>query len=1187
MNEAENGRPDPMETEECCRALIDEAPDGIFIADTDGRYVESNRSGCEMLGHTRDELLRLRVLDTIIPEEAPALAATLIDLKAGRTVARDWRMRRKDGSVMVAELNARMLRDGRILGIMRDMTKRRDTEFRVRASEEKFRLLMERANDPIFMADPDSGRIIDCNARAETLLGLSRSQIIGMHQAQLHPPEEADRYRRIFLDHVQRGSAIEEDVYVVRSDGKLIPVDISASVFEIGGHKILHAHFRDLTERRRQADILAKSQAVAHIGGWEVDMVTKTLYWTDETYRIHDLTPADYTPAIETAISFYTPESAELITTAVKAAMLTGQPYDLELELVTARQRRIWVRTAGEVQKQAGRVTKIYGVFQDITERKRMETLQRVSQQRLSYALEGSHDGLWDWNILTGEVFFSDRLVRMLDYEPGDLAPHAGIWEGLIHEEDQERVRRVLDEHLAGRLEYYETEHRLRTKGGGWKWILDRGKVVERDRQGRPVRMAGTHTDLSYRKQIEEALLQSQENLLLAQQVGHVGSWEIDLKSDLRQWSAETYRIFGCEPGTFTPTSPTSSAFYELVHPEDRDRVRAAAQQARASGSDYRVEHRIVRTDGAERHVISAAHILRDASGRPARMIGTVQDVSDQKKAEAKLRESEERHRSVIEALSEGIALQDRDARIMTFNPSACRILGLSEEQLLGRTSLDPRWRAIREDGSAFPGEEHPAIVTLRTGQPQSEVVMGIHKPNDDLTWVSINSRPLHLDAQGRPDGVVVSFHDITLRKQAEAITRCQNAVLKKIADGRPLNEVLDTLTHWIERLLPGTLCSILLLDDDGITLRAGSGGSLPAAYNQAIDGVKSGEGVGSCGTAVTRRSLIIVTDISTDPLWANYRDLALSHGLRSCWSMPVFSTERRVLGSFAIYHREPVAPKPHAVALLEAMSALAGVAVERVRAEARIHRLNAELEQRVRERTAQLEAANAELESFSYSVSHDLRAPLRHVTGFASLLIKQPVVEADANTRRMADTISGAAIRMGELIDDLLVFSRMGRAELATCPVDTSRLVAEVRDELLQDASGRAIDWQIAPLPVVQADLPTLRQVFTNLLGNAVKYTRNQTQARIDVRCEASEHEFTFAVRDNGVGFDMQYADKLFGVFQRLHRDEDFEGTGIGLANVRRIITRHGGRTWADARPGEGAAFFFTLPRAVTAHRP
>lgn len=228
------------------------------------------------------------------------------------------------------------------------------------------------------------------------------------------------------------------------------------------------------------------------------------------------------------------------------------------------------------------------------------------------------------------------------------------------------------------------------------------------------------------------------------------------------------------------------------------------------------------------------------------------------------------------------------------------------------------------------------------------------------------------------------------------------------------------------------------------------------------------------------------------------------------------------------------------------------------------------------------LEAANKELEAFSYSVSHDLRAPLRHIDGYAALLAKAATVSLDDKAKRYLHTISESATRMGQLIDDLLVFSRMGRQEMLRGTVNLNQLIASVLHDLRHDLQDRSISWTIAQLPDVTGDAAMLRQVFMNLVANAIKFTGTRPQATIEIGSrENGREEAVLFVRDNGVGFDMRYANKLFGVFQRLHRADEFEGTGIGLANVRRIIHRHGGKTWAEGALGQGATFYVSLPMA------
>lgn len=260
-----------------------------------------------------------------------------------------------------------------------------------------------------------------------------------------------------------------------------------------------------------------------------------------------------------------------------------------------------------------------------------------------------------------------------------------------------------------------------------------------------------------------------------------------------------------------------------------------------------------------------------------------------------------------------------------------------------------------------------------------------------------------------------------------------------------------------------------------------------------------------------------------------------------------------------------------------------AQIIAERKHAEEEILKVNAQLELRVRARTAELEAANKELEAFSYSVSHDLRAPLRHVQGYAEMLATAAAGRLSDKAQRYLQTISDASAEMGQLIDDLLAFSRMGRVEMSNGSVSLDQVVRETIRDLEMSTKGRNIAWDVAPLPQVMGDPSMLKQVFVNLIGNAVKYTRKRDAAEIQIGYAGDEEgQAVFFVRDNGAGFDMKYVHKLFGVFQRLHRADEFEGTGIGLAIVRRTVARHGGRTWAEGKVGDGATFYLTLQRAI-----
>ncbi len=393
---------------------------------------------------------------------------------------------------------------------------------------------------------------------------------------------------------------------------------------------------------------------------------------------------------------------------------------------------------------------------------------------------------------------------------------------------------------------------------------------------------------------------------------------------------------------------------------------------------------------------------------------------------------------------------------------------------------------------------------------------------------------------------------------QARLVTAVQD-----LSRAETVEDVQETVRH-AAREITGA---------DGATFVLRDGGNCHYVDEDAISPLWKGRKfpLRTCisGWVMLNRQAVVIPDIYADERIP--ADAYRPTFVRSLVMVPIRPDDPvGAIGNYWARHR---AAEPEEVELLQALANTTVVALENVR-------IRAELEERVRLRTAELEEANRELEAFSYSVSHDLRAPLRHISGYGELLGKRAGPALDAANRRYLDQIGGATRRMGQLIDDLLEFSRVGRSELKVQRVDVENLVREVQAALAPECADRGVTWEFGPLPAAMADPALLRQVLANLLGNAVKYTRQRAAARIQVTAvpAAGADRVVICVRDNGAGFDMRYAEKLFRVFSRLHGEDQFEGTGVGLATVQRILERHGQRIWAEAVPDQGATFYFTL---------
>jgi signal transduction histidine kinase len=445
--------------------------------------------------------------------------------------------------------------------------------------------------------------------------------------------------------------------------------------------------------------------------------------------------------------------------------------------------------------------------------------------------------------------------------------------------------------------------------------------------------------------------------------------------------------------------------------------------------------------------------------------------------------------------------------------------------------------------------------------------------------WLDTHAVPLR-DADSKVQSLLGITRDITERKQTERRLEIRNAVSRVLADASSLADATPGIIRAVCEAEAWEIGSIWDVDAVAGVLRCSEVWHRPDFPCEALVAqtreLTFARGAGLPGRVWTSGVIHHIPALALDDNYPR-QPLSLSAGLHCGLAFPIFAGNELtgVIDFAARDIREPDAPLKE---MFTAIGRQVGQFIERHRAEEQVRRLNAELEQRVIERTAQFEAANKELEAFSYSVSHDLRAPLRAVDGFSQAVLEDYGPQLPEEGRRYLQTIRGGAQKMGVLIDDLLTFSRLSRAPLNKQKINTSRLVRSVLEDLRDQQTGRRIELRIGELPACLGDQALLRQVWFNLLSNALKYTQKREAAVVEIGCEPGPECEVYFVRDNGTGFDMRYADKLFGVFQRLHRAEDYEGTGVGLAIVQRVIHRHGGRIWADAAVDRGATFFFTI---------
>ena len=893
-----------------------------------------------------------------------------------------------------------------------DITERKQVEEALRKSKERYRYLFENNPHPMWVYDRKTLAFLDVNEASTAKYGYSREEFLNMTIVDIRPPEDLGRLMENLAQPRQPLERSEGWRHRLK-DGTVIDVEITSHTIEIDGHESALVVAQDVTERKHAEEALRRSEALllqtgamAKVGGWELDLVTMTLVWSQETYRIHEIDPS-LQPDVEQAINYYAPEARPLIREAVQRAIEEGQPFDMELPLITAKNKRIWVRAIGQAEIRSGKPTRLFGTFQDITERRDAEAYLR----RFELLSEHSRDII---------LFMGNKDGRILEANAAAVQAYG-----------------------------YSRDELL-------------GLTIQ------DLRASGT------------------QNLTAEQML-----------------QADAHGIL-----------------FETIH-------------RRKDGTTFPVE---VSSQGA-------------TIGGVRTLISIIRDITDRKNAEKALLESEARFRSLFE--------ESADAHLLLENSifSDCNLAAVqmmrahSKEEILsvhpsklspeyqpdGRLSTEKvdemirialengsnrfEWIHRRKDGTDFPVEV--LLTSISTGERQV-----IH-----TVWRDITERK-------QIEQALQAAHDkleIKVQERTAALSQA-NALLQALMDNLPDHIYFKDLQSRFIRNSKSQ-ASLLGLNDPSEVVGKTDFDFFPHAarsYAEEQEVMRSGKPI---------------VDLEEWVVWPDGRETWVL-----TTKLPLRNSEGQTIGIFGISHD----------------------ITERKRSEQSIRQLNADLEKQ----TEQLQAANKELEAFSYSVSHDLRAPLRAIDGYTRILVEDYESILDEEGKRVCGVISREARRMGQLIDDLLSFSRLGRKEMYSSKIEMRTLVVSVLNELLKEEDRERIDVHIANLPVAKGDSSLIRQVWVNLLANAIKFSSKKERAVIEVGGKTTKEELIYYLRDNGAGFEMEYANKLFGVFQRLHSESEFSGTGVGLAIVQRIIRRHGGRIWAEGAVEKGATFYFALPR-------
>ena len=1103
----------------------------VLIKLPERTIAEINPAFEKMFGYTYAEIIGQPVDEIDYwadPSERNRVAEIL--LKEGKVNDLEFLYKTKSGATGHGVFYSEIIEqpdESYILTKVMDITGRKYAEEKLEKNSQLLQAIIEGTTDAIYLKDID-GKYLLFNHAAENFTGKKSSEVLGNDDTFLFPAEEAVAVMQGDHQVITEGKIATYEEYVTTSDGtKSTFLSTKGPILDKNGITVgLFGVTRDITEFRRGMEalhqreyLLSASQQAAHIGTWSWKVGDSKVFWSDETYRIYGLNPAMGTPDFEFFFEIIHPEDRHKMQEWPKAVIAGLHPPPVEFRVLRSDGIYRTIQTEGDVIESVdGIPSRIAGTAYDITERKQSEAALIETQFKLNEAYKLAHMGIWEWESETDTVIWTEELYHISGLDPLLPAPTYKEHTNLYAPKSWKLLNNLVERALKTG-EPYQAELELIRPDGEIRYVKAFGGA-KLDTKGQIIGLFGTLQDITEQRLAEEALKKSRQLLAETESIGKVGGWEINIDTMDTIWTDEVYAIHEVELNS-NQNVEKGINFYV---PESKPVIEKAVQRAIELSEPFDVELEIISAKGNLKKV----HAIGKPDLENHRVYGFFQDITERKQMEESLRKNEARLSNIFEQANDGIYIINSDNQYIDINRKGLELLGYTKDELLQLNVAD----VLHPDEVARLAIEPPKMMS---GMPHLAEWIHIRKDG--------SSFPGEVSARRLNDySYLAIIRDLTERKKSEAEIKLLNERIGLATNAGGIGifdyDVINNILIWDEQMF-------------------------------RLYGISPDEFGNTYEASHTR--------IHPDDIERGKKDVELAlKGEKE------FDSEFRCIwpdGSIHIIHAFAIVKRDNAGNPTRMIGTNYDI-TKRKQAEENIRILNDELEQRVLERTAQLEAANNELEAFSYSVSHDLRAPLRHINGYVDLLNTRFRENLPEKARHYLATVTDASKQMGKLIDDLLQFSRSGRQEVHKEKLDMNGLVSEVLEKITPGTENRKITWSVQQMPEVSGDYSLLKQVWINLLDNAVKYTKYKKSTEISIEFREEKEKFVFFIRDNGVGFDMKYANKLFGVFQRLHTQTEFEGTGIGLANVQRIILKHSGQVWAKAEPDKGATFFFTLPK-------
>ncbi len=1144
------------DSEETYRNIFEFSPIAAAFWDKNAKIIYWNKAAENVFGWNKEDVIGRKFTDFFIPESSRKDVEKNIDLlinniSSETTINENLR---KDGSAILCEWTNTIIHDkygnpSTIISLAKDVTEQRRAEEKLKQSEEKFNKAFHNSPDSITITRASDGTMIDVNERLLEISGYSREEIIGNTKVGLDfwvNTNDFDQYVSILK---KEGRVLDFETDFRTKSGTVRNFSLSGETFVIGGEPFILGIMRDITDHKKTEEalqqseyLLAEAERIGNTGSWSYDVALETARWSANMFRIFDVNPETskvlvFKFFIENVVH---PDDRGHVLNIFQRTLEGKCEYDLEYRIIRRDGTvRIIHALAQTLRDTHGNILQLIGWIEDITERKLAEEKIRENSSLIRIAAEKAKLGGWNVDLKENRSYWSDEVAAIHEM-PAGYAPLVEDGINFYAPEWRERIIKVFTDCAQNGVPYDE-EMEIITATGKRVWVRTIGEAV-RDETGKIFKVQGAFQDISERKLAEE---KSREKDL---QFRKLSANVPDLLFQFTRRPDGTYcvpvasegimNIFGCSPedvvDDFTPIG-------KVIHPDDAVRVIAEIENSAKNLSYFTCEFRVQIPGRPVQWILSRSTPEKLPDGSIT-WYGFNADITQRKEFEDVLRESEGKFRKIYEEGPFGMALVNSEFKFMMANRTFCDITGYNESELRELTFSDISFIDDRDIGVESIKKLIKGEIPVFRGEKRYV------RKDGTVIWGAITVTA-NFDKKGNFLYNVSIVEDITGRKQAEDALKESEERLKILNE--ELEKRILARTKELNDLYDNAPCGYHSLNKDGLIIHINETELKLLGYSreEVINSIKI---------------MDMMTPESQEKFKINY-PLFMKEGLLKDFELDFIRKDRTILPilltATAVYDSDNN--------YLMSRSTLID---------------NTDLKQakdEILKAKTTLEAANKELETFTYSVSHDLKAPLRGIDGYSKLLLDNYSSNLNEEASHFIKTIRSSTLQMNQLIEDLLQYSRLERSQMQIKAIKIRPVIESIlktnEDEI--EANHFLVQLNVPDTELI-ADTNGIQIALRNLIGNAIKFSKATPSPEIYIGFEETNEYWIISVKDNGIGFKMKYNERIFEIFQRLQRAEDYPGTGIGLAMVAKAMQRMNGKARAESVPERGASFYLEIPK-------